>query len=164
MESFEDVLEQYAPMISAVMRKANIYKNKDYFRQCARIALWQAWKNYDATLGSFAPYAYRTMLTTMYKEIHRDNRHTERFTAVDKDILNHFAQYQQLKNEWHQDFPQLDNLLSQLTTAEHQLLIDLYVHQLSYAELSERDGVSIYALQKRRNRLLKRLREQLAGT
>jgi len=42
MMSFEDVLNQYEPMISASIRKLNIYRDHEQFRQAGRIALWQA--------------------------------------------------------------------------------------------------------------------------
>lgn len=160
METFEEVLEQYAGMITAVMRKASIYKNHEHFRQSATIALWQAWTNYNPEQGHFAPYAYRTMLTTMYKEIHRENRHTERFVAYEKDKLGDLAQYYELKHQTHQEFPQLDYLLDNLIEAERQLLIDLYIHQLTFEQLSARYGVKVPTLKKRRDRLLKRLRQQ----
>ena len=161
MENFEQVLEQYEPMISAVIRKASIYKNQEHFRQSARIALWQAWTKYDSTRGDFAPYAYRTMLTTLYNELHRQNRDSERYVSVEQDALTGLAQHQQQKQTEHFDFPLLEKLFDLLTEAEKQLLVNLYVDQLSYEELSQRTKVSIAALRKRRDRILKRLRETL---
>lgn len=160
METFEHILEQYEPMISAVIRKANIYKNKEHFRQCARIALWQAWTKYDESIGDFAPYAYRTMLTTLYNELHRQNRDAERFVSVEKETLTGLAQHQQQKNAEYLDFPLLEEMLDLLNETEQQLLMNLYVHQLSYEELSKQMDLSIAALRKRRDRILKRLREQ----
>ena len=162
MENFEQVLEQYSAMISAVMRKASIYKNYDQFRQCATIALWQAWKNYNPEKGHFAPYAYRTMLTSIYKEMERDNRYSERQIAYDKEKLSSLAQHYELKNLIHHDFPQLEELMMNLTDAERQLLVDLYVHQYKYEEIAARDGVSVVALKKRRDRLFRRVREGIA--
>lgn len=157
METFEQVVEQFSPMISAVMRKANIYKNQDHFRQCALIALWRAWEKYDATRGDFAPYAYQTMLTTMYTELTRDHRHEVRCMAVEHDTLVHMIQQ---AHEQH-TLPLLETLREHVSAEEWQLLVDLYVHHYSYEELAERLCISVAALRKRRDRLIKRLRETM---
>ena len=59
MMNFEDVLEQYEPMISASIRKLNIYRDHESFRQAGRIALWQAWNRFDEAKGNFTPFAYQ---------------------------------------------------------------------------------------------------------
>ncbi|WP_255485859.1 sigma factor [Sporosarcina sp. BP05] len=61
MVNFEDVLEQYEPMISASIRKLNIYRGHDSFRQAARVALLQAWNRFDEAKGNFTPFAYRSI-------------------------------------------------------------------------------------------------------
>ena len=53
MMNFEDVLEQYEPMISASIRKLNIYRDHDSFKQAGRVALWQAWHRFDASERKF---------------------------------------------------------------------------------------------------------------
>lgn len=162
MENFEQVLEQYNPMITSVMRKAHIYKNHEHFRQCATIALWQAWTNYNPEQGPFSPYAYRTMLTTLYKEMQKDNRYTEHQIAYDTDKISGLAEHYQLKNQIREDFPHLDQLLEQLSDTERQLLIDLYVHELTYEELAACYQVNSTTLKKRRMRLMKKLREMIS--
>ena len=54
LEKFEDVLTQYEPMISATLRRLNIYRDHESFRQTGRVALWQAWTRYEEGKGHFA--------------------------------------------------------------------------------------------------------------
>ncbi|MBO0602533.1 hypothetical protein I2483_12775 [Sporosarcina sp. E16_3] len=69
MMNFEDVLEQYEPMISASIRKLNIYRDHENFRQAARVALWQAWNRFDDAKGNFTPFAYRSIRGAMLDEL-----------------------------------------------------------------------------------------------
>lgn len=77
MKSFEEVLEQYEPMITASMRKLNVYGHYEQFRQTGRIALWLAWKRYDEEKGHFAPFASKSIrgaiLDSFKKDFHESD-------------------------------------------------------------------------------------------
>lgn len=161
MESFEQVLDQYKPMIYSVLKKARVYKNYDYFTHIATIALWDAWRRYDPIVGPFPPYAYRTMLTSIYKEINRENIHTERYISYDKEKLTFLAQYMEKKNAQQPCCSEfLTKLESLLSKEEFELLLDLYHYRYKYEDLTDKYGISVSALKKRRERLVKRLREE----
>ena len=158
MENFEQVLEQYEPMITSVLRKAHIYKNHDHFRQAARIALWKAWRNFDSARGDFTPYAYRMMLTTVYTAMRKDNQYGESQIPYEKEKLTTLAQHVEVSNLPQDNFGTLDTLAESLTATEYELLQDLYVHQYKYDELTFKYNASVAALKKRRDRILKKLR------
>lgn len=161
MENFEEVLKQYEPMISSILRKAHVYKNHDQFRQAALIALWKAWSNFDASRGSFTPYAYRMMLTTVYTAMRKDNQYSESQIPFEKDKLTTLAQSADFENSTNNYSSILDAFSELLTPEEFQLLKDLYYDQYKYDELTEKYNVSVAALKKRRDRILKKLRQQL---
>jgi len=75
--NFDDVLEQYEPMISASIRKLNIYRDHDSFRQAGRIALWQAWNHFEETKGNFTPFAYKSIRGGMIDELRKENHFEE---------------------------------------------------------------------------------------
>lgn len=52
---YEQVLEQYRPMISAIIRDFNIYKDFEDYEQIAMLALWKATQIYDEERGAFRP-------------------------------------------------------------------------------------------------------------
>lgn len=145
-------------MITAVLKKARVYKSYDYYRHVATIALWEAWKRYDSSRGDFAPYAYRYMLTTIYSEMKLENKQTERFISCEKETIEVISQYQNEENNI-RDFELLEKVLKLLNDNEIALLQDLYVHGYSYKEICEKTGISISALKKRRDRMMKKIRE-----
>ena len=161
METFEEILEQYEPMISSIIRKLNIYKNYDTFRQTARIALWQAWQNFDKAKGKFSNYAYTMIKTTLLKEMTKENRYSELQIALDKDDLTNAAHYYQMKNNTGQEVELFEEIQQILTEEEFELLIGLYFFGYSYNTLAERFGVPITTLKKRRQRLMEKIRKRL---
>ena len=158
MENFEDILEQYEPMITSILKKAHIYKNHDYFRQAARIALWKAWHNFDSARGDFAPYAYRMMLTTIYTAMRKDNQYHESQIPYEKETLSSLVQSSDQRSMPDDTSILLDRLAEYLTADEFELLKDLYYHQYKYDELTDKYHASVAALKKRRDRILKKLR------
>lgn len=58
MESFDQLAEQYEPMIWKILQSLHIYKNQDEFYQVALIALWEAYERFNPEKGSFTNYAY----------------------------------------------------------------------------------------------------------
>lgn len=157
MYQFEDVLEQFEPMISAAIRKCRIYKNHEHFRQTARIGLWQAWQRYNHQQGDFAPYAYKCIYGSILDELKREHRYEERYQPEQDEIIEYFIP-PSLESEVSYI---LDGLLSKLTKEEQQFLIDYYIVGYRYEELSVKYGASIAALKKRKTRILQRLRKQL---
>ena len=87
MTDFEEVLEQFEPMISACMRKLSIYKNHQLYRQAGRIALWKAWVKFDEEKGDFAPYAYRSIYGGMLDELKKEKRQEEQTDLVEDEKL-----------------------------------------------------------------------------
>lgn len=164
MESFEQVLDQFRPMIFSVLRRAKVYKDFDYYEHCATVALWEAWRNYNPEIGDFAPYAYRVMLTTIYSEMTKENRFTERHVPIEKDKLTILSEHMERKNAAPPCSSFLCKVRSMLTKEEYDLLMDLYHHRYKYEELTHKYGASIYALKKRRDRIMARLRKQLKKT
>lgn len=162
METFEEILEQYEPMISSIIRKLNIYKNYDSFRQTARIALWQAWLNFDEAKGKFSNYAYTTIKTTLLKEMTKDNKYSEVQIAMEKDDLTHAAHYYQMKHNTVQDVKLFEEIQQILTGEEYELLIELYIFGYSYRTLAEKHGIPITTLKKRRQRLMEKIRKRLS--
>lgn len=159
MNQFEEVLKAYSPMITAVLKRAKIYKNHQYYRHIATIALWEAWTKYDSARGDFAPYAYRYMLTSIYSEMKRENKQNERFICYEKETIDVINQYKNNHDHVYINDELLEKIYTLLSEEEVTLLLDLYVHGYSYNEVSKKTGVSIAALKKRRVRLMKKIRE-----
>lgn len=161
MDEFNTICELYEPMITKVLKKAKVYKDHEHYRQCARIALWNAWKNYDQKRGDFAPYAYWTMLTSIYKEIEKDNQYKERNIAYDKDKLVNLSHYVQVKAETINEFEHLKDVLSSLAQVDYKLIKSLYIFGATYDEIAATNKISASSLRKRRQRVVEKIRKML---
>ena len=156
-ESFDEVMEQYEPMISAVIRKLNIYRDFDNFRQTGRFALFQAWSRFDETKGNFTPFAYRSIYGAMLDDLKKENRFSSVNTSVETDTLEHLSQ-EDFVDDTNSD---LHEAIIALPTEDRELLIKLYVENKTQGECATHFGISVPGIKKRRERLLKKLKEQL---
>lgn len=157
LKNFEEVNIQYSPMISALIRKLHIYRDFESFHQVGRIALWQAYQRFDETKGDFTPFAYRSIQGALLDELKRESRYAERFAVMEND-----------KFEWIAEEPGDDCLPEwlgkiKLEKNEWELLEALFVKGKSVAALAEEEQLSLAGMKKRRERLLKKVKEGFAG-
>lgn len=153
MQEFENVLEQYEPMITHSIRKLNIYRDHEQYRQAGRVALWQAWTRFDIDKGDFTPYAYRSIRGAMLDELKRASKYEEHvMPAVSEELIDVIGSTEE------KNFDFLMEVIEQLDANEKAFIHWTYVEQCSLAECAERFGISVAGVKKRRERLLKKLR------
>ncbi|KZE38565.1 hypothetical protein AV656_06565 [Bhargavaea cecembensis] len=160
--NFEDLLLQYEPMISAMLRQLNIRRDHDNFRQAARLALCQALARYDSGRGHFAPFAYRTIRGAMLDELKKESRHAEAASAVGPEIVEALSGRQSCDAdiEFPDDrLPLLRQALTSLPEDDRLLLNRLFAQRMPYAECARLVGISVPGIKKRRERILFRLRK-----
>ena len=158
VNTFEDVLDQYTPMISAVIRKLHIYREYEHFRQAGRIALWKAWQRFDETKGDFTPYAYRSIYGALLDELKKESRFSDVHVPAEDDILEYVGDTEAMDTSEESGF---EELLTGLSDADRELLILLYADRVSQTECAAHFVISVAGVKKRRERLLKKLRVQL---
>lgn len=159
MLDFEQVLQQYNPMISATMRKLNIYKDHGYFKQVAIVALWQAWQRYDQKQGHFAPFAAKSIRGAMLDSLKKENFNSNHIVYVADEVLEFHAQEMIVHGEqWSEE---MENALRQLTEKELQFVQWFYVEKRSQVECASLAGVTVGGIKKRRERMLMKLRDAL---
>jgi len=154
METYEDVLNQFEPMIHACIRKLRIYKNHDSFIQVGRVGLWKAWKRYDSSKGDFAPFAYRSIYGSLLDELKKAANEENILPAEDQllEILLNKP------SESSVDLEELINALSQLNLAEQQLIQLLFIDRSSLDEVALHFGITKAGVKKKRQRTLQKLK------
>lgn len=160
LTKFEEVLEQYEPMISASMRKLNIYREYENFKQVGRVALWQAWLRYDCTKGNFTPYAYRSIQGAMMDELRKEHRVETHSTQIEDEILERYAEETVPLDEAWSD--RLELAFEQLSAKERTLINLLYVERRTQAESAKQADISVAGIKKRRERMIGKLRDILS--
>lgn len=149
METYQEVLEQFEPMIFSCIRKLNIYKNHEHYIQSGRIALWQSWRKFDEAKGDFAAFAYRSIYGAMLDEMKRQNA-----SSVVEDLVDEFPTIGYSTEETEHIIP-----LHILSLEDRQLLYAIYVEGYKMKELTARFEKNEAALKKRKERALRKLRE-----
>lgn len=148
-------------MISATLRKLNIYREHEQFRQAARVALWQAWQRYDEKKGHFAPFASRSIRGAMLDLLKQENRFEEYIIQTEDELLNEYVETEvehTLFDEWSE---KTFHVLEQLTEKEKQLIHWIFVEGFTQKECAEKAEISTAGIKKRRERLLIKLKKQL---
>lgn len=159
LSNFEHLLDQYEPMISAVIRQLNIYRDFEQFRQAGRIALWQAWARFDSDKGDFTPYAHRSIRGAMLDEMKRENRFAGNNVHMEDEHLELLLEEIRIPQVYWPD--SLAETIEQLKLEERQLLHWLFVDQLPQSECASRIGITVAGVKKRRERILVKLRKEV---
>lgn len=153
---FEEMLEKLEPMISAHMRKLGIYKDHEQFRQSARVAIWRAWERFDPERGEFEPYASQTIRGALLDELKASYKYDEHFVPTENTEIHEFL---------HEVKPNqtpfiLETLEPFLSKEELSILIAYYIDGYSHEEIARAFGMNAAALQKRKSRIITRLRKE----
>jgi DNA-directed RNA polymerase len=127
METFDEVMMQFEPMIYSCLRKLHIYKNHQSFIQVGRIGLWKAWKRYDSSKGDFAPFAYRSIYGSLLDELKKAS--SEENTIPEEDVVLEFLLNKTITPAF--DSEELKTAISQLTLDEQQLIQLLFFERCS---------------------------------
>ncbi len=159
-QSFEEILEAVQPMITTILTQLHIYKDFDYYRHIASIAVWRAWLKADPAKGQFSAYLYSWIKGEILNELSKEKNYTERMTVVDDETLNYILN--ELEERDNQKNPSsLEIMLSQLKQIERKILLLYYAEDYSDPEIANALGLSVAAIKKRRVRLVQRLKHQL---
>ena len=159
-QSFEEILEAVQPMITAIFTQLHIYKDFDYYRHIASIAVWRAWLKADPAKGQFSAYLYSSIKGEILNELSKEKNYSERITVVDGETLNFILS--DMEGWDNQKNPSLLEIkLSQLKQIEREILLLYYVEGYSDQEIANALGLSAVAIKKRRGRIIQRLKHQL---
>ena len=158
--NFDEVLKQYEPMISASIRKLNIYRDQEHFRQAGRVALWQAWQRFDEKKGNFTAFAFRSIRGAMLDELKKESRFGEHNMPMEEGLAETVvdpACY--MDREWSDG---VEEVLDLLTPSELELIQWLFVEGVPLGECAVRNGISVAGVKKRRERMLVKLKRLLS--
>lgn len=160
-QSFEEVLESVQPMISSILTSLRIYKDYDYYRQVAAIAVWKAWLKADPTKGQLSGYIYSNIKGELLNELIKEKNYLEKIATVDDETLDYFrSEFEREEYNYPQSSNFLESLICQLKQVERSILYLYYVEDLSDQDIANILGFSVAAIKKRRQRIIKKLRNK----
>ncbi|WP_180955307.1 sigma-70 family RNA polymerase sigma factor [Peribacillus deserti] len=96
MENFDQMAEQYTPLIHKILKTLNLYKETEEYYQIGLIALWEAGEKYREDKGPFLPFAYSIIKGRMLNQLTKEKRWETAAVFMEKtdDFLNQFQQHQ----------------------------------------------------------------------
>ncbi|MBT2658810.1 sigma-70 family RNA polymerase sigma factor [Bacillus sp. ISL-18] len=159
MDSFEELVEQYTPMIHRILHSLSIYRNKDEFHQTALIALWEAQIGFDPQKGSFTNYAYSYIKGKLLLEL------TKRSQYEAGNVYPNEEYWEVAEGDYSDRPLELEQLLSYcegLSKKETKWVVAAFAEDLSVKEVAAREKVSVSAVKQWKLSALKKLRASLA--
>lgn len=144
MQGFDEIVEQYTPMIHHSINRLRIFKNKDEFFQIGLIALWDAYKRFDHEKGEFSSYAYSFIRGRMLTELNKHIKREEHNVSKDEtywDVIQGDADVEI-------DLRILLNDLPELNERQRQWALYTVEEGLSIREIAKRERVSESAVKK----------------
>jgi RNA polymerase sigma factor (sigma-70 family) len=159
-QSFEEILECVQPMITVILKQLHIYKEFDYYRHIASIAVWRAWLKADPAKGQFSAYIYSSIKGEILNELSKEKSYKERITVVDDETLDYVhSEFEGGENQ--KNSIDLESILTQLKQIERKILLLYYVEGYNDQEIAKVLGLSVAASKKRRARIFQRLSNQV---
>jgi RNA polymerase sigma factor (sigma-70 family) len=143
VESFDELVVQYQPMIHKIIQSLHIYRNQDEFYQTGLIALWEATQSFHEGKGSFSNYAYTYIKGKMLTQMTRNNQHQEKHVLPEKEFWECIEDQESsicLEKETIQTY------CEGLTEKEAKWVIASFIEQLSNKEIADRENVSVSAV------------------
>jgi RNA polymerase sigma factor (sigma-70 family) len=154
MESFEESVKKYEPMIYKIINSLHIYKNKEEFYQLGLIGLWEASLRFDDRKGEFLNYAYTYIKGLFLTEMNRTKRLEDRTLYLKEEF------WEGVESP-HSDQPyKLEDLFilcEGLTHQQRKWFLYTVVEEMTVKEIAEREDVSISAVKLWRKGARKRL-------
>ena len=160
LESFEQLVDQYQPMLHKIIHSLHLYKNQDEFYQHSLIALWEASQRFDSQKGSFTNYAYTYIKGYLLMELKKSHQDQERYVQPDE-------QFWDLAADSHSDDPLQEEILlsycTTLTPNQKKWLLYTVCDRLSIKEIAELEKVSLSAVKNWRSGARGKVKELVRG-
>jgi RNA polymerase sigma factor (sigma-70 family) len=157
VESFDELVEQYQPMIHKIIQSLHIYRNQDEFYQTGLIGLWEASQSYNERKGRFSNYAYSYMKGKMLTQMNRDNQYQGKYILSKKEAWENIEDQESLYLEKETFQTYCDGL----TEKEATWVIASSIEQLTIKEIAEREKVSLSAVKRWRSGAIRKLKEKV---
>jgi RNA polymerase sigma factor (sigma-70 family) len=159
VESFDELVVHYQPMITKIIKSLHIYKNHQEFYQTGLIALWEAAQSFDERKGSFSNYAYTSIKGKMLSEMTQNNRYMERNILPQQEEF-----WDGIEGQESPHFLEKETLQSYcdgLTKREATWVMESFINERSIKEIAERECVTLSAVKQWKLGALRKLKEKV---
>ncbi|MGE7841467.1 sigma-70 family RNA polymerase sigma factor [Lysinibacillus sp. NPDC093712] len=146
-QPFEEILELVQPMITSILVKCHIYKDFEYYRHIAAIAVWKAYENADPSKGQYSAYIYTTVKGEILKELTKERRFQDNVSLMADDILNIIRCRVEQINRL-EECSLVEKIMNYLNEEERKILQLYYLDGYRYEEIAKVLQLSVAAVKK----------------
>jgi RNA polymerase sigma factor (sigma-70 family) len=161
VESFDELVLQYQPMIRKIIKSLHIYKYQHEFYQTGLIALWEAAQSFDERKGKFSNYAYTSIKGKMLSEMTQNNHYKEKNILPKEEEFWEGVEGQEsplfLEKET------IHTYCEGLTEKEAQWVMKSFISQLTIKEIAESEKVTVSAVKQWKLGAIRKLKEKIAN-
>ena len=158
---FNEVVEQYTPMIYSIIHKLHIQHNEAQFYQEGLVALWYAWKGYDASKANFSTYAYWTIRGMLLNMIKEDRRYYDTHCGWNRGI-DEIIPDLTIRKTIREQIEELECYFIPLTEKQKIWLIEYMVNGKKLDEIAAEYGTTVAAVKAWRRSAIKNIREYIS--
>ena len=155
---FNEVVEQYTPMIYSIIHKLHIQHNVEQFYQEGLVALWYAWKGYDASKANFSTYAYRTIRGMLLNMIKEDRRYYDAHCVWNPE-MDEVMPDVTIRKTIREQVEELESYMTPLTGNQRIWLIEYMVNGKKLDEIATEYGTTVAAVKAWRRGAIKNIKD-----
>jgi RNA polymerase sigma factor (sigma-70 family) len=157
LDSFQDIQNQYEPMIHKIIHSLQIFKDKEEFFQTGLIALWEAAQNFNPEKGAFAAFAYSYIKGRILTELNQKTKFLEQQSYPKEEF------WELVEDEWSEtplSWEILQAYCEGLTAGQAKWVMYTFIDMLTVREIAEKEKVSVGAVKKWRHGAKERLAKE----
>ncbi|WHY00371.1 sigma-70 family RNA polymerase sigma factor [Neobacillus sp. DY30] len=159
MESFDELVVQYQPMIHKIIKSLHIYRNQDEFYQTGLIGLWEASLSYNEGKGKFSNYAYTYMKGKMLTQMNQNNQYQEKYVLPQREF---WECIEDSESSLFLEKEAIQTYCDGLTEKESIWVTAFSIEHLTTKEIAEKEKVSVSAVKQWKSGALRKLKEKAA--
>ncbi|QFT88544.1 RNA polymerase sigma factor SigS [Bacillus sp. THAF10] len=148
---FEEIHQQYTPMIHHIIKTLNIHSDKELYFHEASVALWEATLTFKCHKGAFSSYAYSCMrgkvLNLLKKEIKRSSTEICTLSLPEQPIF--------LTNAM------IEINIKNLTPKQKIWVIEYVINGKKLNEIAKENEVTVSAVKSWRKEAIKKLKKEM---
>lgn len=157
MESFDELVVQYQPMIHKIIQSLHIYRNQDEFYQTGLIGLWEASQSFNEGKGKFSNYAYTFMKGKMLTQMNQNNQYQGKHVLPEMEFWENIVDQESLYLEKET----IQIYCEGLTEKEATWVIASSIEHLTTKEIADREKVSVSAVKRWKAGAIRKLKEKV---
>ncbi|MCC3356117.1 sigma-70 family RNA polymerase sigma factor [Bacillus sp. REN16] len=152
---FEELAEQYKPLIFQVIKRLRLYGDRETFYQIGLIGLWEASNRFDAGKGvEFSTFAFTTIRGKLLDHLKKEARYQDHCQPTGEQV---FMKLADCSDDLSVDL--IEEYGKNLTENQVKWVQGRIIEDKSYKEIAGEHGVTVESVKSWGRQAVKKLRQ-----